>query len=246
MDDSTATVNTTLLTPRRPQDFQNLRAEWASSMLDRRQRFTLTPIFDFNPFPNGRWIAKNVVGNWNLALTYTYESPEYATVQSNVDANLNGDAIGDRSIINPSGSADIGSGVTALDGNGNVVKAGSASIVAYVANNPNARYIAAGKGAYATGGRNTFPLAPIDNIDFSLRKIFALGEQKRLEFGGQFYNLLNHPQFVAGNLSDVAYVQHTTAGSNNFLIPSNAQFGQYQQFMSSNSRSIQIVARFTF
>ena len=243
MDDSTATVNTTLLTPRRPQNFQNLSSEWASSMLDRRQRFTLTPIFDFNPFPNGRWIAKNVVGNWNLALTYTYESPEYATVQSNVDANLNGDTTGDRSIINPNGSAGLGSGVAALDGHGKVVKAGSASIVAYLANNPNARYITAGKGAYATGGRNTFPLAPIDNIDFSLRKIFALGEQKRLEFGGQFYNLLNHPQFVAGSLNDVAYVKNTV---NNFLIPSSSQFGQYQQFMLSNSRSIQIVARFTF
>ena len=246
MDDSTATVFTTLLTPRRPQDFQNLRTEWASSMLDRRQRFTLTPIFDFNPFPNGRWIAKNVVGNWNLALTYIYESPEYATVQSNVDANLNGDAIGDRSIVNPNGTAGLGSGVTPVDRTGKVVAAGSASIVAYVAKNPNARYIAAGKGAYTTGGRNTFPLAPIDNIDFSLRKSFAIGEQKRLEFGGQFYNLFNHPQFVAGYLNDVAYVQHTTAGFNNFLIPSNPQFGQYQQFLSSNSRSIQIVGRFTF
>jgi hypothetical protein len=246
MDDSTATVNTTLLTPRRPQDFQNLRAEWASSMLDRRQRFTFTPIFDFNPFPNGRWIAKNIAGNWNLALTYIYESPEYATVQSNVDANLNGDAIGDRSIINLNGSAGVGSGVTPVDGSGKVVPASSASIVAYVAKNPNARYIAAGKGAYANGGRNTFPLAPIDNIDFSLRKRFAIGEQKRLELGGQFYNLFNHPQFVAGYLNDVAYVQHTTAGFNNFLIPSNGLFGQYRQFLSSNSRYIQIVARLTF
>jgi hypothetical protein len=246
MDDSTATVNTTLLTPRRPQDFRNLNAEWASSMLDRRHRFTLTPIFDFNPFPNGRWIAKNVAGNWNLALTYIYESPEYATVQSNVDANLNNDAIGDRSIINPAGSAVIGSGVTPLDRNGSVVGAGSASIVAYVAKNPNARYIAAGQGAYANGGLNTFPLDPINNIDFSLRKRFAIGEQKRLEFAGQFYNLFNHPQFVAGYLNDVAPLKNTTAGFNNFLIPSNALFGQYRQFLSSNARSIQLVARLTF
>jgi hypothetical protein len=246
MDDSTATVFTTLLTPRRPQDFRNLSAEWASSMLDRRHRFTFTPMFDFNPFPNGRWIAKNVAGNWNFALTYIYESPEYATVQSNVDSSLNNDAISDRSIINPNGSAGLGSGVTPLDRNGNVVAAGSASIVAYAAKNPDARYIAAGQGAYANGGRNTFPLDPIDNIDFSLRKRFAMGEQKRLEFAGQFYNLFNHPQFVAGYLNDVAPLKNTTAGFNNFLIPSNALFGRYQQFLSSNARSMQIVARFTF
>jgi len=251
MDDSTATVNTTLLTPRRPQDFRNLNTEWASSMLDRRHRFTFTPIFDFNPFRNGRWIAKNLVGNWNLALTYIYESPEYATVQSNVDSNLNNDAIGERTIINPNGSAAVGSGVTAYDRNGNVVPANAAAslqntIVAYVANNPNARYIVARPGAYANGGRNTFPLDPINNIDFSLRKRFTIGEQKRLEFAGQFYNLFNHPQFVAGYTNDVAPLKNTTAGFNNFLIPSNALFGQYQQFLSSNSRSIQIVARLTF
>jgi hypothetical protein len=246
MDDSTATVFTTLLTPRRPQDFRNLTAEWASSMLDRRHRFTFTPMFDFNPFPNGRWIAKNVAGNWNLAVTYSYESPEYATVQSSVDANLNGDATGDRSIINPNGSAGVGSSVTPLDRNGNTVKAGSASIVAYVAKNPDARYIAAAQGAYANGGRNTFPLDPINNIDFSLRKRLALGEQKRLEFAGQFYNLFNHPQFIAGYTNDVAPLKNTTGGFNNFLIPSNSLFGQYQQFLSSNSRSIQIMARFTF
>ncbi len=167
-------------------------------------------------------------------------------MQSSVDANLNGDATGDRSIINPNGSAGVGSSVTPLDRNGNTVKAGSASIVAYVANNPDARYIAAAQGAYANGGRNTFPLDPINNIDFSLRKRFAVGEQKRLEFAGQFYNLFNHPQFIAGYTNDVAPLKNTTGGFNNFLIPSNSLFGQYQQFLSSNSRSIQIMARFTF
>ena len=38
----------------------------------------------------------------------------------------------------------------------------TAGIVAYVATNPNARYILAGLGSYANGGRNTFPMAPIE------------------------------------------------------------------------------------
>src|SRR6185437_13792167 len=37
MDDSTADINSTVLTPRRPQDFGNLATEWADSALDRRQ-----------------------------------------------------------------------------------------------------------------------------------------------------------------------------------------------------------------
>jgi hypothetical protein len=246
MDNATATVFTTLLTPRRPQDFNNLRGEWASSMLDRRHRLTITPIYDFTPFRNGNWMVKNLVGNWSASLTYIYESPEYATVQSNVDSNLNGDTAGDRTIVNPAGAANVGSAVTALDRSGAPLAAGSAGIVAYVAKNPNARYIVAGQGAFANGGRNTFPLDPINNIDFSLRKRFAIGEQKRLEFAAQFYNLFNHPQFVAGYLDDVAPLKNTTVGFNNFLIPSKSQFGQYRQFLSSNARSIQIAARFTF
>ena len=49
-DDSTATNFSTILSPRRAQDFQNLAAEWSDSALDRRYRFTLTPMYDFKPF----------------------------------------------------------------------------------------------------------------------------------------------------------------------------------------------------
>jgi hypothetical protein len=116
-------------------------------------------------------------------------------------------------------------------------------VVAYVANNPNARYIAAGYGAYANGGRNTMPFAPINNLDASLRKVFNLTEQKRFEIGAQFYNLLNHPQFVPGYLNDIAPSPST---KRDFLTPGNPAFGQYQQFFASNSRYIQILARITF
>lgn len=242
MDDSTATVASTILTPRRPQDFQNMRAEWASSMLDRRHRLTITPIVDITPFSRRSWALKNLVGNWNLAATYTYESPEYATVQSNVDSNINGDATPDRAIVNPAGAWNVGSDVTGVDRNGNPATSAD-SLVAYVANNPKARYIVAGQGAYATGGRNTFPLDPINNIDASIRKVFQIGESKRLELGAQFFNLLNHSQFTPGFINDV-YVSKSV--NRNFLIPSHAQFGQYQQFFPSNARWTQIVGRFTF
>ncbi len=243
MDDSTATINSTVLSPRRPQDFGNLASEWASSALDHRQRLTISPIFDFKPFSHRSWALKNLVGNWNIAFTYTYQSPEYATVQSNVDANLNNDSAPDRTIVNPNGVAGIGSGVTGYDRNGNAVAASSPAIVAYVANNPNARYIVAGLGAYANAGRNTMPLAPINNIDASLRKVFSITERDRLEIGAQFYNLLNHPQFVGGYNNDV-YL--SKALSRNFLIPTDPTFGQYQKYFASNSRFIQLMARFTF
>jgi len=244
-DDSTATNFSTILTPRRAQDFQNMRAEWADSGLDRRHRFTFSPIYDFRPFKNGNWLMKNIVGNWNISGTYTFQSPEYATVQSGVDSNLNNDAAGDRAIINPSGNASVGSGVTAYNKAGQVVSAGDPSIVAYVANNPNARYIQAALGARANGGRNTLPLDHINNFDLGLSKRLNFTERYRFEIGAQAFNLFNHPQFIGGYLSDVNFYA-TNLISRSFLVPSNKFFDQYQGFFPNNARVVQIVARFVF
>ena len=243
LDDATATVNSTALTPRRPQDFNNLANEWGNSMLDRPQRLTFTPVYDIMPLKNGNWALRNLVGNWTLSLTDTYESPMYATIQSNTEANLNGNTVGQRAIVNPAGSADISTGVTAYAATGAQVPLTSTQIVAYVANNPNARYVLAEPGALANGGRSTFPLAPIDNIDASLRKRLSLTEKMSLEVGIEFFNLLNHPQFTGGYVDDVAFEKEL---ANNFLVPGSSTFGQYQQYFPSNSRYGQVLARFTF
>jgi hypothetical protein len=254
-DDATATNFSTYLTPRRAQDWQDLKADWASSALDRRQRFTFTPIYEWQPFKNSNWLLKNVIGNWNISGTYTYQSPEYATVQSGLDSNLNDDSAGDRTIINPTGNANVGSGVTPYNALGQVVvvppdatSAQAAAIlattVAYVANNSNARYVIAGSGALANGGRNTFPLKPTDNVDAALYKRFSIREGLRFSIGAQFYNLFNHAQYTGGYLSDVGSNGYTN--SRNDLIPGNPLFGRFDQFYSSNSRKIQLNARFDF
>ena len=85
--------------------------------LDRRQRLTIAPLYDFRPFQNGNWLMKNILGNWSLGGMYTYQSPEFATIQSGVDSNLNGDPL-DRSITNPAGIANLGTGVIGLTASG--------------------------------------------------------------------------------------------------------------------------------
>jgi len=237
-DDSTATNFSTILSPRRTQDFQNLKAEWADSALNHKYRLTITPVYDFKPFQNGSWLLKNIVGNWNMSLTYTYQSPEYATVQSGVDSNLNGDSAGDRAIINPNGSANVGSGVTAITNS-------AGKVVGYVANNPNARYIVAGSGALSNSGRNTLPFDPTNNIDLSFTKRVNFTERFAAQFGVQAFNAFNHAQFTGGYLSDVSPLS-TAATPRNSLIPSNADFDRYDRYFPSNARSVQLVAKFTF
>jgi outer membrane receptor protein involved in Fe transport len=247
IDDSTATVFTTLLTPRRAEDFQNLSRDRGDSILDRRQRFTLSEVYDAPWFRKSGWFLKNVPGNWLVSGTYTFETPEYATVQSGVDSNLNGDAAGDRSIINPAGIATAGSDVYAIDRSGNRVSTGSPSTVAYVAVNPNARYIEAQLGAIANGARNTLATKRINNFDVSLTKKFNITESKRFELAGQFFNLFNHPQATPGSVNDVTpALTSVTTASRNFLQPSNPAFNDFGAFFSSNPRTIQVVCRFIF
>ena len=239
MDDSTADVFSTYLTPRRPQDARNIRGDWSSSALDHRQRFTDTVIYDMPFFKNSRWLVKNIVGNWEFAPIYTYQTGTLYDVQSGVDANLNGDSAGDRVFVNKSGEPNVGSGTTAL-------KNSAGQTVAFLVNNPNAGYVAAPKGTLPNGGRNTEHLNPIDDLDMTVAKNIWLTEKYKLQFAAQFFNIFNHPQYIGSNINSVASVGYTSGAVHNFLIPTNSLFADPTQAFSSNPRSIQISAKFTF
>ncbi len=254
-DDSTATLFSTFFTPRRGQDFYDKSADWSNSALDHRHRLTISPTYDLRVFESKGWVMKNIVGNWRFLGTYTFQTGEYATVQSAIDANLNGDSAGDRTIVNPAGQNNIGSGVNAINAAGaqvpTTIPSGSSSIpnpaiAAYVAINPNAGYVTAGSGALATAGRNTLLMPSINNFDISIIKRFNVTERVRLEFSGQFANLFNHPQYVGAWINDVSPNPNLVNQGGNMLVPSNSQFQQWDQFFTSNSRTIQVVGRIVF
>ena len=175
-DNSTADVFSTVLTPRRPQNFACFACDYGTSALDRRHRVTLAATYDLPFFKNDNWFMKNVVGNWQFSPIYTFQSPEYATVQSDADANLNGDSAPDRAAMLQPGwrCRTPSSTVTAL-------KNSAGATVAYVANNPTAQYIQAGSGRMATVARNT--LATPRHQQLGLRAAEA-GEHHRASGAG--------------------------------------------------------------
>jgi hypothetical protein len=217
IDNSTADFHSTDLTPRRQQDFTNLAADRANSALDHRHRFTMAVVYDEPFFKNGNAFTRNVFGNWEIAPIYTYQTGEWATAQSGVDANLNGDQAGDRTITNPAGVGVTGSGVAPLcrssiptadctlanannfkakDPNTGVIYDVADNLVGYSALNPSAKYIQAYLGALANTGRNTILTPPTNNFDATAIKRFAITERYKVEFAVQAFNLLNHPQFI--------------------------------------------------
>lgn len=239
IDDSTAAFFTTVLTPRRPENFGNLRADRASSALDRRQRATLSWLWDV-PFLKGshNWMAKNLIGNWKFVGTYTAETGELVTPQSGVDSNLNGDSWPDRTVVNPSGTDNVGSGVTPLTNS-------SGYIVGYLANNPNARYIQAGKGVYPSAGRNTLQTPGMNNFDLSLAKRFNFTESKAFEIRMDAANAFNHAQFVPGLIDSIRNTQYNS-GDRTYLEPQNPAFAGWTGVFPSNARSLQLAAHFYF
>ncbi|HSS99384.1 MAG TPA: carboxypeptidase regulatory-like domain-containing protein [Terriglobales bacterium] len=273
IDNSTADFFTTSLTPRRAQDFQDFSAERGVSALSRTHRLTIAAVYDLPYFKNGNWTMRNVVGNWSFSPVYTYESPQWATVQSAVDSNLNGDSAGDRAILNPNGIAGTGSDVTPLcrstmptfgvcgendfdpthgpSGPGNFDS--TPFVVGYAANNPNAQFVVAGAGARSNIGRNTLATRPTNDFSLSTYKDLNITERFKFRIGAQFANLLNHPQYIPGSnpgqglgVNDVTSFVTSNSNYLNYLTPGNAIFNNPKAVFASNARSIALVGKLTF
>jgi hypothetical protein len=253
IDDATADFHSTDISPRRPQDFQNLAADRSNSALDHRHRLTMAVLYDEPFFKHGSWLTKNTLGNWEIAPIYTYQSGEWGTVQDGVDANLNGDSAPDRPIFNPSGVPGTGSGVVPLCTS--AVPAGQCTlanlfanannVVGYAATNPKAQYIQAYYGALANVGKNTLRLPPINNFDATAVKRFSFSERYRAEFSVQAFNLLNHPQFIAGSINQVNSVG-VTGTPRNMFEPQRGIFNDPSAVFPSNARSLQLALKLFF
>ncbi|HEY6183664.1 MAG TPA: hypothetical protein VIW67_15565, partial [Terriglobales bacterium] len=252
IDDTTAEVFSTVLSPRRVEDFQNLKAERADSALDRRHRFVTSFIYELPWFKNSHGLTRTLLGGFNFAGTYTAESGEKATVLSGVDSNGNGDAAPDRAIRNPAGVRGTGSSVTTLlktctafdPMTGACTQSAASRTVGYLAVNPNAEYIRAGAGAISNSARNTLQLPGINNIDFSIFKNFRLGETTRVQLRADLFNAFNHPQYIPGSPNDVQPVGTTGVGQVNTV--NSLQFNKPDEVFSSNPRVIQLALRFDF
>jgi hypothetical protein len=248
IDDTTAEVFSTVLSPRRVEEFQNLRQDRADSALDRRHRFVTSFIYELPWFAkSGNRFVRTVLGGFTFAGTYTAESGQKATVLSGIDSNLNGDAAADRAIRNPAGLRGTASTVSPLTNS-------AGQVVGYLADVPNAEYIRAGFGALTNSARNTLKLPGIDNADFSIFKNFRFGEQRKIQLRADFFNAFNRAQYIPGSPNDIQPLATTGVGQVNTITdatislgdPQAATFNRADKVFFSNARRIQLALRFDF
>lgn len=239
IDDSTNELNTSAVNARRPQDLFDLRNERGLSALDIPHRFVLSYNYEVpTPFADSHF-ARFLLGGFQLAGIFQAESGQPITPISGIDSNRNGDAAADRTIINPNGMRGTGTGVTAINASGAPVASGSASTVAYIANDPSAQYIQAGLGAIANAGRNTLRTPGFNRTDMTILKNFRFGERYSLQFGAEVFDLFN--QKPVSIFTDVSGL----VGSTSFATVNNAKFNDYS-FGEFPGRTIQLRAKFIF
>jgi hypothetical protein len=257
MDNSTDDVFATYLTPRRSQNSQNFTADYSRSALDHTHRLTFAAVYDLPFFKTGSFLSRNLLGNWEVSPIYTYESPEYATVQSGDDANMNGDSAGDRVIINKAGVKGTASTVSPVYDPSRLARCPvvvapanpncDANTIGYSADNPNAYFIQAAPGALTNSGRNTLPGNPIDNFDLMALKRISFHDHYSVEFQAQAFNALNHPQWVAGATNNVGpSLTATNASVQGYVTTGGSDFNTPSQAFSSHPRALQLALKFIF
>jgi len=235
IDQGTNEFFNSFINPRRPQDWRNLGNERGLSVLDVPHRFVVHAVWDTPWFRNGPGVSHGLLGNWTVAGSYAVSSGQPFTALSVANSVGNGDRQVQRTIINPTASSNSGTDVSPITNSGG-------DVVAYIASDPNSRFVRAQTGSFPTAARNDLRAPGISNVDFAVSKHIPIGEQKSLQFGAQFFNLLNHPQFTAANLLAV----DPGLGLNYAFVISPSFNDMKGSGGTGGARLIQLIVKFSF
>lgn len=201
IDDATNELFSSLVNPRRPEDWRNLAQDRGNSVLDVRHKFALSWIWDIPKLTTDNGFLKTVLHGWEWTGTYLAQSGQPVSILSDTDSNGNADAAGDRAILNPGGNLLAGSEVTpvCVGAGGAVLPIGtscaSTSVAGYVANNPSARYVQAQLGALSTVGRNSFRSPGVNIWNMGMYKDTKITERFSVQFRATAQNIFNHRNF---------------------------------------------------
>jgi hypothetical protein len=205
IDDSTNELFSSVVNPRRPFDWQNLRLDRGRSTLDIRHKFALSWIYELPNVNTESGLLKTLAHGWQWNGTYLAQTGQPISVLANADANANADAAGDRAILNPAGFARLGTsvdyvcagsgGVTSVSTIATGCAGGSGSVAGYIAQNPNAQFVQAEVGAFPTVGRNTFQSPGVNVWNLGLFKNTKLTEGTTLQFRVDTFDTFNHRNY---------------------------------------------------
>ena len=207
------------------RDFRHPEAEFGNSDFDVRHRFVGSFQYDL-PIGHGKRFLgdatgalNQVAGGWQVASIVSLSTGNYFTV-----LDFNGD------FANSDGGA---GGVSQRpDQVGN--PSGPRCVPGTVFN--TCAYADPALGSFGNVGRNTISGPGYRTWDFSLFKHFDLTERAKMEFRAEFFNVLNHTNFL--------FAKSGPQNPNNSTALGTAQFGFYTA--ARDPRQIQFALKFSF
>ena len=274
-DNSTNDLFTSTVNPRRPENGYDLQHEWARSALDVRHKIALSWVYDVPKAGINNAVAKAILHGWQYNGTWLWQLGQPITPISAFDSNGNGDAAGDRVIINPAannlrgtdvrlvcrdpltGATSIGPSLTASNFNptagaiscaptATTGNEGRQNVVGYVAGDPTAHFVRAGLGAVTNSGRNIVNSPGFNVWNMSFFKNTAIHERYSLQFRFEMYNVFNHRNFTLGNSSVLGgSPNNINATSQSYNVVSLPGFLDEKQF-NGGSRQIQFGMKVSF
>jgi len=192
------------------QDFYNRKAERSVSAGDIPKRFTIAPIVELPFGPGKKWLnsgaAGVVLGGWRVATIYTIQAgTPFGITDNNYGFCNSAGVLENRPMLigNPASisgsqrSPNLWFNNQAFDFSGTCPGPGLVSTPSTFCSGCQVTAAFGNAPRFFSNVRNP----GIDNLDFSLQKDFKIpaGEQTRLVFSADFFNLPNHAQFTEPN-----------------------------------------------
>jgi hypothetical protein len=254
IDNATNELFSSRVNPRRTQDGNHVSQDRGNSVLDVPHKLAVSWVYEIPGFHGGNGFLHAFTNGWQWSGAYLAQSGQPVTILSGTDSNANGDSAGDRAILNPSGTGNTGTGVNQVcvdptTGATSIAAAcpgGGSTVAGYVAVDPTARYVQAGRGARSTLGRNSFRSPGVNVWDMSIGKTTTITERFKVQFRADAIDVFNHRNFsiaqpsvfepVVNNALSTTYTNVTAHGSG-FL-----DAGQF----SGGSRNLQLVLKLIF
>jgi hypothetical protein len=166
-----------------PQDPRYRFLDRGDSLFDIRHRFTQAALYDLpvgqsKRFHFGQKWANTMFGDWQVNMILSAQTglpfaPVLANSVSNTNTSSRPNLVADWHISNPTITHWFN---TAL-------------------NTTGAPWVTPAQFTYGNAGRGILRGPHRTDVDFSVFKQFAVTERFRLQFRGEFFNILNHPQF---------------------------------------------------
>ena len=221
------------------RDFRIPQQEYGNSDFDVRQRLVISSIYEL-PIGHGKHflgdasgVVNQIVGGWNITNIITISTGNWYTVlDSNGNfANADGGAGGVSQRPDTVGDPNRAGTVAA-----NPSCAAPSKIHTPAAWFNTCAFVDPALGSFGNTGRNTVESPGIRNWDFSVFKHFKTTERSELEFRAEFFNILNHTNFLFANTGP--------QNGNNATILGTSQFGSLTAARAP--RQIQFALKFSF